>query len=198
MRCAGLRAGGERDDERAQQLALARSSRAGDEGVGPVADEVDLDDAVGGRGRAARPGAGRRRAARHRGGDGDGVVDRAGAVVRAELAEARPRSAVRRRPSPGPPGRAARPARGRRRRPWRSSCPRRARRRRRWPGRRRAPSGPDPIDPMSSTLRHIAGTASPGRHSRHHGRPSRPVPRNRRNVPVRWTSRSGRSVTTTT
>ena len=80
-------AGGERDDERPQQLALPRASRAGDEGVGPVADEIDLDDAVGGE-------AERRDRARVRpvgapcGGDGDGVVDRAGAVVRAELAEA--------------------------------------------------------------------------------------------------------------
>ena len=54
-----------------------------------------------------------------------------------------------------------------------------------------------PIDPMSSTLRHIAGTASPAGTATTTAADSA-APRNRRRAPVRWTSSSGRSVTTTT
>ena len=96
----GAAASGERGDEGAQQLALARAGRAGDQRVRAVAGEVDLDDAVGGR---AEDGDGRRvgtgRAPRR--GDGDGVVDRSGAVAGVERAEpTRRRAAPRRRRRP--------------------------------------------------------------------------------------------------
>ena len=154
-------AGGERDDERAQQLALARAGRAGDEGVGAVADEVDLDDAVGGRGRAARPGAGRarrratrrrwrwrRRSGRRRGARSSSPsVTETGSAPAAESGSSGSCSPASARATSSP---------------WRSSSRRRARRRRRWRADASGAQRASPIDPISSTLRHIAGTASPG------------------------------------
>ena len=55
----GRRADREPGDEGPQQLALARAGGAGDEDVGTVADQVDLERAVGGdRQSCARPGIG--------------------------------------------------------------------------------------------------------------------------------------------
>ena len=45
MSCSGGARSGQRGDERAQQLALARAGGAGDEGVRSVAVEVDVDGA---------------------------------------------------------------------------------------------------------------------------------------------------------
>ena len=89
----GAAAGGERGDERAQQLALAGTGGPGDQRVRAVTSEVDLDDAVGGRaedGDRGRIGTGRTPGR----GDGDGVVDRPGAEAGVERAERRRRRAA--------------------------------------------------------------------------------------------------------